>query len=175
MRTRVTALLAALASALLLSSLLSPAPVASALPAYRTTGTSWTNPHALAPKVVNLRYARHATFDRVVIDVRGRIPGYRTGYTAVHRYDGSGARVPIRGGLWITLTPAYAHDNSGANLYCGPRLVRPGFPALKAVAFTGDYEAHVSFAFGLDPRVTPYRIFRLHNPQRIVVDFKHSS
>lgn len=174
MRTRLTSLLAALASALLLSGLLAPAP-ASALPAWRTTAIAWENPQARAPQVVDLRFARHARFDRVVIDVRGRLPGYRTGYTARHTYDGSGAPVRIRGGLWVSLSPAYAHDSSGRSVYDGPRLARPGFPALKAIAFTGDYEGHVSFAFGLDPRRTPYRIFRLHDPQRIVIDFKHTS
>ncbi len=40
---------------------------------------------------------------------------------------------------------------------------------------TGDFEGQVTFAFGLRPRLTPYRIFRLHEPQRLVIDFKHST
>jgi hypothetical protein len=141
--------------------------------AWRSNGSSWENPDARRPLVLDLRYAQHANFDRVVIDIDGRLPGYRIGYTARHEYDGSGNPVPIRGGLWITLSPAVAHDRSGDSVYEGPRLVRPGFEALKAIAFTGDFEGQVSFAFGLDPRRTPYRVFRLHDPQRIVIDFKH--
>jgi len=168
-------ILVALTTSLLLgAAVAAPAPV-TALPAWRTTGTSWENPDARAPKITNIRYAIHPNFDRVVIDVTGRLPGYRTGYARVHHYDGSGAVVPIRGGLWISMHPAYAHRLDGSSTYVGPDLVRPGFPTLKAIAFTGDFEGYVSFAFGLEPRRAPYRIFRLHDPQRIVIDFKHSS
>jgi hypothetical protein len=140
-----------------------------------TTGTaSWENPLARQPHVIDLRYARHSNYDRVVIDISGRLPGYTTGWTRTHTYDGSGEPVPILGGLWISLFPAYAHDDAGRSTYDGPTLVRPGFPALKAIAFTGDYEGYVSFAFGLDGR-NPYRIMRLHDPQRIVIDFRHAS
>lgn len=149
------------------------APPAASLPPWETTATSWTNPDARQPKVVNLRYAQHPRFDRVVIDIKGRIPGYRATYHRRFYYDGSGERVPIRGGLQVVLMPAYAHNNAGESVYRGPKLVRPGFPALKAIAMTGDFEGHVTFAFGLEPRRTPYRIFRLHDPQRLVIDFRH--
>jgi len=165
---RLIGLLAALLLTLTLTS-----PPATALPAWRDTASSWTNPDAKAPRVVDLRYARHPRFDRVVIDIRGLIPGGRAAYRKHFFYDGSGKPVPIRGGLQVTLFPAYAHDDEGNNVYDGPHLVRPGFPALKAIAFTGDFEGHVTFAFGLDPQRSPYRIFRLHDPQRLVVDFKH--
>lgn len=162
--------LAVLATSLLVViSAPAPAPAAE----WRTSGTTWENPDARHPLVVDLRFARHANFDRVVIDIDHRLPGYRIRYNARHHYEGSGNRVPIRGGLWISLSPAYAHDNNGESVYDGPRLVRPGFEALKAIAFTGDFEGHVTFAFGLDPRRTPYRVMRLHDPQRIVIDFKH--
>lgn len=150
------------------------APPAISLPAWETTATTWTNPAARHPRIDNLRYAQHPRFDRVVIDVKGRIPGYRATYHRRFFYDASGRPVPVRGGLQVVLLPAYAHNRAGESTYHGPKLVRPGFPALKAIAMTGDFEGHVSFAFGLRPRRTPYRIFRLHDPQRLVIDFKHT-
>jgi len=163
-------ILVVLATSLLVTvSAAAPAPSSE----WRTSGTSWENPDARRPLVVGLRYATHENFDRVVIDIKHRLPGYRIGYNVRHHYEGSGDRVPIRGGLWISLSPAYAHDNSGASVYDGPRLVRPGFEALKGIAFSGDFEGAVTFAFGLAPRRTPYRVLRLHHPQRIVIDFKH--
>jgi hypothetical protein len=158
----------------LLTTLVGPAASAAVLPDWRTTASTWTNPKAHAPRITNLRYATHERFDRVVIEVTGLIPGGRASYHRHFTYDGSGKRVPIRGGLQVALSPAYAHDDDGHNVYDGPRLARPGFPALKALAFTGDLEGVVSFAFGLSPRRTPYRIFRLHQPQRLVIDFKHT-
>ena len=163
-------ILVVLASSLLVTiSAVAPAPAAE----WRTSGTSWENADANHPLVVGLRYAQHENFDRVVIEIDNRLPSYRMGYNVRHYYEGSGARVPIRGGLWVSLSPAYAHNRSGASVYEGPKLVRPGFETLKGIAFTGDFEGYVTFAFGLEPRRTPYRVMRLHNPQRIVIDFKH--
>jgi hypothetical protein len=149
------------------------APPATSLPGWETTATTRTNPAAVQPRVVDLRYAQHSDFDRVVIRIHGRIPGYRASYRRAFSYDASGKPVPIRGGLELVLIPAYAHNRAGDNVYRGPRLSRPHFRALKAVAMTGDFEGQVSFAFGLRPRHAPYRIFWLHNPQRLVIDFKH--
>ena len=61
------------------------------------------------------------------------------------------------------------HTKSGSD---GRKLVRPGFPQLKAIAFTGDYEGYVSLAFGLADHAA-YRIQRLQDPKRIVIDFHH--
>jgi hypothetical protein len=71
------------------------------------------------------------------------------------------------------LMPAYAHDDNGNNLYDGPKIARPRFDTLKALAFTGDFEGTVSFGFALTHRAQ-YRVFRLHDPQRLVIDFRHA-
>jgi hypothetical protein len=163
-------ILVALTTSLLVSIAVAPQPASAAV--WIDHATSWVNPAARAPKVVDLRYATHPRYDRVVIDIRGLIPGYRTSYHRSFTYDGSGATVPIRGGLQVVLHPAYAHNDAGHSVYDGPKLVRPGFPQLKAIAMTGDFEGHVTFAFGLADHAT-YRIFRLHDPQRIVIDFHH--
>lgn len=163
-------ILAVLATSLLVSITIAPQPASAAV--WINHGTSWVNPSARAPKVIDLRYAMHPRYDRVVIDIRGYIPGYRTSYHRTFTYDGSGATVPIRGGLQIVLRPAYAHNSAGQSVYDGPKLVRPRFPQLKAIAMTGDFEGQVSFAFGLADHAY-YRIFRLHDPQRIVIDFRH--
>jgi hypothetical protein len=170
---RLIGLVAALLTTLSLTVSLTSAP-ASALPAWQDRAISWTNPKAKDPRVVGLRYATHAHFDRVVIDIRGAIPGGRTHYAKRFFYDGSGEPIPIKGasGLWVSLSPARAHTLSGDNLYTGPRIARPHFDTLKALAFAGDFEGHVSFAFALTHRAR-YRVFWLHDPQRLVIDFKH--
>lgn len=154
-------------------------PPASAGAVWLTTKASWTNPNASAtalPEVVTLRYAQHPNYDRVVIRVQGALPGGSTRYQRDFTYDASGLPVPIhaRSGLKVTLTPAYGHDDTGTNLYVGPRLVRPRFQTLRSLAYTGDFEGHVTFAFGLSHRA-PYRIFTLRSPYRIVIDFRHTS
>ena len=147
---------------------------ATGLPAWQDTNTSWSHPAAVNPKVVGLRYAAHPTFDRVVIDISGRIPSGSTTYRRHFTYDGSGDEVPIlgRSGLQLTLSPAAAHNDAGDNLYTGPTLARPRLRTLKALALTGDFEGQVTFAFALTHRA-PYRVFELSSPRRLVIDFKH--
>lgn len=167
MRTRIlTAVIAVLASLFL-------APPASSAPDWADTGTTWQGPRNNHVKVVGLRFASHPTFDRVVVDLRGRLPDYRTRYARRFHYDGSGKRIPIRGssGLWISLT-ADGHDQAGNNLYTGPRLARPRFESVKALALGGDYEGQVTFAFALRHRAD-YRIQHLTGPSRMVIDFRH--
>lgn len=173
MRKTLIALTTAVSLLLVGTSAPSSAVSRPAAPPWRTTASSWTNSGAGAPLVLDLRFAQHRRFDRVVIDIDGWIPSGDAKYHKVFHRDGSGAVVPIRGGLQLNLHPASTFDGDGNEVYTGPRLVRPGLPALKAIALTGSFEGVTSFAFGLTPRRTPYRIFFLHDPQRIVIDFKH--
>jgi hypothetical protein len=165
-----------LLTTVLVGALLSPP--ATAGPVWLTSNASWTNPEVTSssplPRVVTLRYAQHQTFDRVVIQVRGSLPGGSARYQRTFSYDPSGLPVPIHStsGLQVSLTPAYGHDDTGHSLYVGPRLARPRFPTLRALAYTGDSEGQVTFAFGLDHRA-PYRIFTMESPFRIVIDFRH--
>ena len=140
---------------------------------WRHARASWDYPtRARVSRITGLRYASHPGFDRVVIDVRGPIPDWSTHYARAFHYEGSGHRVPIRGrsGLVLNLG-GDAHNRAGHNLYTGPRIARPGYTILKALAFTGDFEGQVSFAFALRHRA-PYRVFSLRDPQRLVLDFK---
>lgn len=82
--------------------------------------------------------------------------------------------MPLRGRRFISvrLTPASAHNRSGDSVYSGPRLRRYHLPTLRGVAFTGDFEGHVSFGFSLRRREN-FRVFVLRQPHRIVIDLHH--
>ena len=163
----------AVVAVLLCATFLTTGASASALPAWQQQATSWSRPAARSPEVVDLRFAAHRAFDRVVIDIAGRIPSGRAHYARRFHYDGSGDLVPIRGrsGIALTLSPARAHDRSG-NVYEGPRVARPHLQTLKALALTGDFEGTVSFGFALTHRAA-YRVLFLRDPQRLVIDFRH--
>jgi hypothetical protein len=168
MRSRVLTVVVALLAALLLVP-----PASAAPPDWIDTGTTQDFPNTRGTKVLDLRYAAHDDFDRVVIDLRGPLPDYRTGYARRFTYDGSGKPIPIlgRSGLWIGLM-ADDHDAAGNNLYTGPRLARPGFGTLKALARVGWHAGQTTFFFALRHRA-PYRIFHLTSPSRMVIDFRH--
>ena len=172
MRSTPRARSLALAATLALATTALTSPTATSSPWIRH-GVRWHNSRAVEPHVVGLRYAAHDGFDRAVIDIDGRLPSYRTVPTTRCRYDASGTRVPIKGrtALRIVFAPATAHDADGS-LYEGPALARPHLEALRALAFTGDFEGHVSFCFALETSGR-YRVTRLTDPSRVVVDVRH--
>ena len=127
------------------------------------------------PKVVDLRVGAHSRFDRVVIDLDGKVPGYDVRYVRHLSYDGSGRRVPLKGKKFIAiaLTPAKAHGAHGQNVYTGPELQQyRQFDTLRGVAFTGDFEGVVSLGLSLR-NSADFRVTVLHAPNRIVIDLKH--
>ena len=126
------------------------------------------------PQVTGIRTGRHGTFDRVVIGLDGAAPGHKVGYVKEVRADGSGKVVDTRGraNLLVRLTPADAHDSDGHATYDGPRRFTVGYPALREVAFAGDFEATVSIALGISHK-NGFRVMTLSNPTRIVIDITH--
>lgn len=128
------------------------APRATASEDWIDTGITKDFVNRQGTQVLNLRYAAHEAFDRVVIDLSGPMSDYRTGYARRFHYDGSGKQIPIRGssGLWIGLT-ADGHDAAGNNLYTGPRIARPRLDTLKALAVAGDFEGQVTFRVRATP------------------------
>ncbi len=149
-------------------------PTAQARPTWDTTPVVTHRHPTPPPKVVDLRWGEHPRFDRVVIDLRGKVPGYRMQYVRVLRYDPSGKRVrlPGRRHMEIALRPAVAHNSQGDSVYEGPKLRRLDLPVLRGVAFTGDFEGIVSFGLALSRRAD-FRVFVLHSPNRIVIDLRH--
>jgi len=150
-----------------------PAQADQAAPTGTQTRTVERSPRP-TPQVVDVRTGKHATFDRVVIDLDGKASGYKVGYVKQVREDGSGKVVDTRGraNLLVRLTPADAHDGNGHATYDGPRRFTVGYPALREVAFAGDFEATVSIALGISHK-SGFRVMTLSNPTRIVVDVAH--
>ena len=165
--------IAATAAALLVSA---APPVGAHIPSGATTSARvverFPDP---PPTVVTSRAGRHATFDRFVVELRGKATGYRIRYVDTPRYDGSGRRIPIYGRAYLSvvLTPANAHTSDGSNTYAGPRLrTNVGYPTIKAMAFAGDFEANVSFALALRKKAR-FHVGELTNPRRLYIDVAH--
>lgn len=168
MNTPARSVVAAAAAALLPALIAAPA---QARPAWETSPVRVTHNVQPTPRVVDMRVGEHANFDRVVIDLKGKITGYHVRYVKELRYDGSGDPVPLQGRRFIaiTLTPAKAHNADGESVYEGPTIGEFGLPVIRGAAFTGDFEGQVSFGLALRRREN-FRVFVLHDPQRIVID-----
>jgi hypothetical protein len=133
-----------------------------------------TSPAPSTSLVVNARIAGHCSFDRVVIDVKGKLPPTTVTRVKELRYDGSGKKVPLPGKhfLEIKLSPAAAHNNAGRNVYKGPRLIKLSLPKLKGFALTGDFEGVVTFGAAFNSKPS-YTTKHLHRPERFVLDIAH--
>lgn len=139
-----------------------------------TASRTVTRSPSPTPRMFDIRTGRHATFDRVVLDLRGGAPGYRVGYVRTVREDGSGKVVDLRGGanLMVRLSPAQAHRGDGTATYTGSHRIMVDDPELREVAFVGDFEGVVSIALGVRAK-HGFRVLTLHDPTRIVIDVAH--
>ncbi|MEU4079089.1 hypothetical protein DEJ45_00725 [Streptomyces venezuelae] len=161
--------LAAVAAGILLT-----AGIGATLPAGAANAPTTSASTPATAQVVNVRWGGHASFDRLVIDLRGTAPQVTVRQVGALHYDGSGERVPLAGKyfLAVVLSPATAHDDAGRSVYQGPRLTQIDLPALKGVALTGDFEGMVSIGAAFDTKPA-FKTFLLHSPERIVVDIAH--
>jgi len=133
----------------------------------------------LAP-VTNVRTGRHACFDRLVVDIRGKAPGYDVRYVTDVTQDGSGFVVPLRGGAKLQLVVrAPSYDDAGKPTY-KPAKARElsnvaGYSTFRQVAFAGSFEGQTTIGLGVRARL-PFRVFTLAGPgsnTRLVIDVAH--
>jgi hypothetical protein len=160
-----------------------------------TTGTGSTDPldgagtepvsapaqSAETALLERIAVARHEGYDRVVFQFRNVLPGYRVSYAeGPLKEDGSGAPVKIDGKavLVVRMEPASGFDlttGEGELVYRGPRRIsgsESGTPTVLELVRTGDFEAVLTWAIGLDEMVD-FRVLTLDGPPRLVIDVRN--
>jgi hypothetical protein len=144
-----------------------------------STGTA-TAPAEITETALNERVAVAGNdgYDRVVFQFRNGLPGYQVLYVEAPLHeDGSGNIVNLGGAAFVVvrMEPASGFDLSvpeGELIYTGPRRISGAETSVvREIVRTGDFEAVLTWAVGLDARV-PFRVLTLENPARIVVDFE---
>ena len=134
-------------------------------------------------QITNIRSGRHQCFDRLVVDInangKGR-PGYHVKYVKRVTKDGSGARVPLRGGAKLRIiVKAPAYDDQGRLTY-RPDNRRElvdvaSYRTFRQVAWAGTFEGQTTIGLGVRAKL-PMRAFVLNNPgggHKLVVDVAH--
>jgi hypothetical protein len=124
-----------------------------------------------------IRVAEQPGYERVVFEFDGLAPAYDVRYVDQVREDPTGKSVPLAGNAFLlvvmpggTLDTAFQETNpADARSYHGPQRIRPDLQQVKEIAAVGDVEAVLSFGIGVDHQA-PFRILRLADPGRIVVD-----
>lgn len=131
--------------------------------------------------ITNVRAGRHACFDRMVVDLRGKGAGYQVQYVSQVLSQGQGAVVPLRGGAKLAIVikaPSY-NVTTGTSTY-NPANRRElvnvtGFSTLRQIASGGSSEGYTTIGMGVRARL-PMRVFTLDGPgtgSRVVVDVAH--
>jgi len=130
--------------------------------------------------LTNVRTGRHACFDRIVFDVKGKSSWFRVHYVNNISTVGQGEIVPLRGGAKLEIilsVPSY--DDAGRSTYNPANHneltnVR-GYQTFRQVADAGSFESETTIGLGVRARL-PFRVFTLTGQgttSRIVVDVAH--
>ena len=147
-------------------------------------GITWgslakSSPTMVPGPITNVRAGRHACYDRLVVDLKGRAPGYTVKYVSNVYSEGKGAVVPLRGGaklLIVTRAPAYTSTGAASYRPANPReLVNvTGYTTFRQVAWAGTFEGQTSMGLGVRARL-PFRAFTIHDAtgSRLVIDVAH--
>jgi hypothetical protein len=127
-----------------------------------------------------VRVGRNPGFERIVYEFAGTSkPGYRVQWVdGPIVSDGSGEPIDVKGKAFLEMVmePASGVDLSAPQLtivYDGPdRIPVAGQTVLITdLVRTGDFEGVLSWAAGTTEKV-PFRVLRLSNPTRVVVDLQ---
>ncbi|MGZ4542870.1 MAG: AMIN-like domain-containing (lipo)protein [Mycobacteriaceae bacterium] len=124
------------------------------------------------PVLASIRTGQHGAYERIVFQFTAAYSTAKVFYVPVVRADPSGKVVALQGAsfLQVVVQRAVAHWNATPiTPYTGPSTVTPGYPTVKQVSISGDFEAVLSFGVGLD-RTAGFQVERLQSPDRLVVD-----
>ena len=153
-----------------------PTAPAEAFPA--NTAVDTEEPTGGPLSVVAVRVAKQDGYDRVVFELDGKVagePGWRVEYTDDPAQQGSGDRVEVDGDatLAIDITGVSFPMDTGVEEETDDPTLPVGLTVIEDVVlgatFEGRYQAFVGTA-----RKAPFRVFRLSNPARVVLDVRHS-
>lgn len=176
--------IAAVAAAATVAAVPAAAPATTAGP---YCGIWWGSASTSAPTqttgtLADVRSGRHACFDRLVLDVDD-VPGtlgHTVRYVSTVRMDGSGTRVPLRGGADLRVVlRAPAHTNQGVPTYRPTHRSNlvdvTNYRTFRQVAWAGSFEGQTTIGLGVRARL-PFRTFVLDGPgdgARLVIDVAH--
>lgn len=123
-----------------------------------------------ATQINDVRVGSHPGYDRIVFQFVGSSRPQLTVAVARPPFvgDATGKTIDVAGSAFLSLKLYVASEYP---TYTGPSSFSPGYPALKALVNTGDYEGYVTWIAGLNSSAC-YRISTLSGPTRIVVDIQ---
>ncbi|BCW34877.1 hypothetical protein StoSoilA2_09330 [Arthrobacter sp. StoSoilA2] len=138
------------------------------------------DPDMSAANVTNVRTGQQTCYDRLVVDMTGKVAGYSVQYVPVVVQDATGYPIPVLGDadLQIMVT-APSYDQNGQLTYAPAAKAElsnvSGYQTFRQVVYAGSFEGTTSIGLGVRARL-PFRVFTLDGPDggsRLVVDVAH--
>ena len=125
--------------------------------------------------VVDVRTGSHDGYDRVVFELDGEgTVGWRVAYDAAPATQGEGAPVELAGEATLAVlleNVGYPFD-TGVEEYSGSKTPAPALDQVQELRLGGVFEGYYDAFVGVREQA-PFRVFRLDDPQRVVVDVQH--
>lgn len=131
--------------------------------------------------VANIRSGQHTCFDRLVITIKGKAPGFNVRYVSKVVQDGSGVPLKLRGGAFLQVTahsPSYSAATGKATFVPTNRSEVTNvskYQTFRQVAWAGSFEGNTTLGLGVRARL-PFKVFTLTGPGTdsvLVVDVAH--
>lgn len=157
------------------------APRAEAATCSNSWGSGAKSAGSLVPgPLLSARAGGHDCYDRLVLEVEGKAPGYRVQYVDQVYTEGSGRIVPLRGGAKlqvVALAPSYRTNGTPTFPALKSELVDvTGYKTFRQVAGAGSFEGQTTIGVGVRARL-PFTVTRLAGPgthSRLVIDVAHN-
>jgi hypothetical protein len=124
-----------------------------------------------------VRAAAHQGYDRVVFEFSGSgTPGWSVEYVDAPSSQGSGAEVAVPGEAFLQVTAqgtSYPYESGAQELPAGPVPVS-GTDVVQSVVYDATFEGTSVAWIGTSSR-TPFRVYALTGPSRLVVEVADAS
>lgn len=137
------------------------------------------NPGAVA-LLTDIRLGAQDGFDRVVLEYTGGVPGWVIGYVDEAVSDGMGSPVEVDGEsiLQVRTMGVRYPEEADANAFRGdPGSIRIRVgetDEVTEVVYDHVFEGYGMTFIGIDePEPRPFRVYRLEEPTRIVIEIEH--
>lgn len=128
-----------------------------------------------------IRTGRNACYDRMVFDVPGAAGkiGYHVGYVDAFHQDGSGTRIPVKGGAILQIfVSAPSYDPATSKPSYPARAGEPlpgvdltGYRTFRDTKFGASFEGQTQVGLGVRAKL-PFRV--LQSGDKLIVDVAHT-
>ncbi|MDQ2673415.1 MAG: hypothetical protein M3Y40_02045 [Chloroflexota bacterium] len=133
------------------------------------------DPSVAIANIVDVRYATHPDYDRVVFEFEQGTPELTLDRaTPPFTQDASGEPITVDGDSFLRLTMrgGTRQTDEGTSSFDGPTDFDPGLPTLVDLVQGGDFERQSTWYLGLSAEACT-RVLLLDGPPRLVIDVEH--